>query len=379
MSAAALSASDEQRLHQALDLAERGCTSTTPNPRVGCVIYQDGNLCAEGWHRNAGNAHAEVLALEQIGKVGGSTAGSEVFVSLEPCNRHGNTPPCTQALMAAGVVRVVAAMPDPNPQVNGGGFAALRAAGIAVQVAAAGSAVRRRAEQLNLGFASRMRRHRPWVRLKIAASMDGKTALKSGLSRWISGEEARTDAHHLRACSCAVMTGVGTALQDDPQLTVRHVPTARQPLRVLVDSQHRAPTTMRLFADDNILVVGSLPPPAEFAAPTLTLPTAGGKVDLPALMHALGERGINDLLVESGRQLNGALLGENLVDEIVLYLAGCVFGESGKDMFRIPSPPSPDEAAAFVRHTLSGYANGDIKITYQCQQSLEECFPTGAD
>ena len=373
-----ITAAEEALLHRALDLAAQGSATSAPNPRVGCVLHKDGAVCGEGWHRSAGTAHAEILALAEAGE---SAAGSTAYLSLEPCNRHGRTPPCTEALIAAGVARVVAAMPDPNPQVDGGGFAALRAAGIPVTVAAAGSAVRRRAQQLNLGFASRMRRQRPWVCLKIAATLDGKTALGSGLSRWISGEEARKDAHHLRACAGAVVTGIGTALQDDPQLTVRHVPAVRQPLRVLVDSKRRGSTDMRLFADGNILVVAALPPPPDFAAQTLTLPTADGKVDLPAMLRALGERGINDALVEAGRQLNGALLADGLVDEIVLYLAGRVFGEGGKDMFKLPAaatPAAPDAAPAFHRHAIHGYGNGDIKITYQNAQALEECYPTTA-
>lgn len=366
-----LSDTDTALLQRALALAANGRYGTTPNPRVGCVICKDGNIVGEGWHARAGAAHAEVAALAQAGA---QAAGSEMYVSLEPCVHHGQTPPCCEALIAAGVKRVVAAMSDPNPQVGGGGFAALRAAGIEVAVADSGSDIALQARRLNLGFISRMLRRRPWLRLKIAATLDGKTALHSGLSRWITGEAARTDGHHLRACSCAILTGIGTALQDDPQLTVRHVQTERQPLRLLVDSQLRARRDMQLFADGHVLVAAASEPPADFPAEVLTLATADGrKVDLPALMGILAQRGINEILVEAGRQLNGALLAEGLADEIVLYLNGRVFGESGRDMFKLPPPESPQQAAAFIRSELSGFADGDIKVVYQCEESLRQC------
>lgn len=366
----ALSATDQTLLARCVELAVNGCYTTTPNPRVGCVICKNGTVIAEAWHEAAGEPHAEIAALT---KAGGHAAGADIYLSLEPCAHHGKTPPCTDALIAAKPARVIVAMPDPNPQVSGRGFAALAAAGISVCRAAPESAAYQAAWRLNIGFISRMLRHRPWLRLKIAASLDGKTALTSGLSRWITGTAARQDAHHLRAVSCAVLTGIGTAEQDNPQLTVRHVSTTRQPLRLLLDSHHRADTNMQLFADDNILVVGAAPPPSDFPAAVLTLPTAEEKVDLTALMRELAEREINEVLIEAGRQLNGALLAEELADEIVLYQAGRIFGDSGRDMFHLPPPATPQDAPLFSRTALTEFSDGDIKIVYQREKSLAQC------
>ena len=371
-----LSTDETVLLTRAVTLAAKGCYTTTPNPRVGCVICQHGEVVGEGWHARAGEPHAEVLALQQAGT---RAQAADVYVSLEPCAHQGKTPPCIKALIAAGVKRVIVAMPDPNPQVAGKGIAALRENGIEVMIAAANSAVRLAAEQLNIGFISRMVRARPWVRLKIAATIDGKTALNNGLSRWITGEAARKDAHHLRACSCAVLTGIGTVLQDNPQLTVRHVETNRQPLRILIDSQLRADKTMQLFADDNILVASATTPETtnERAGEILTLPTADKKVDLPALLTALAAREINEVLIEAGRQLNGAFLNAQLADEIILYQAGRVFGASGKDMFQIPPLPTPQAAPIFQRTALQGFDDGDIKIVYQRQHAIDECKQYG--
>ena len=374
MNSPPLSDTDRSLLERCLTLAANGCYTTTPNPRVGCVICKNGNIIAEAWHEAAGEAHAEITALARAGT---DAEGADVYISLEPCAHHGKTPPCIEALIAARPARVIAALPDPNPQVAGRGFAALAEAGITVCRAAADSEVYQAARRLNIGFISRMVRRRPWLRLKIAASMDGKTALTSGLSRWISGEAARRDAHHLRACSCAVLTGIGTAEQDDPQLTVRHVNTPRQPLRVLIDSQCRALPDMQLFADSNVLVVGAKPPAADYHAAVITLPNtqpgAKQKVDLPMLMQELAEREINEVLVEAGRQLNGALLADGLVDEIVLYQTGRIFGESGRDMFRLPPPATPQDAPQFRRCGLTEFDDGDIKIVYQDEESLAQC------
>src|SRR5690606_31605931 len=223
---------DQDFMNRALELAERGLYTTTPNPRVGCVIVRDGAVVGEGWHERAGEAHAEIVALRAAGD---AARGAHVYVTLEPCCHHGRTPPCTEALVAAGVARVVAAMQDPNPLVAGAGLARLRAAGIATEH----GMLAEKARELNIGFVSRMQRGRPWLRLKVAATLDGRTAAANGASQWITGAEARADGHAWRARACAVMTGIGTVEADDPRLTVREVKTPRQPLRIVLDSRLR--------------------------------------------------------------------------------------------------------------------------------------------
>ena len=357
-----MNSTDERLLSRALDLAENGLYTTTPNPRVGCVLVRDGRIVAEGWHRRAGEAHAEALALRNVN---GDARGASAYVTLEPCAHIGKTPSCAEALARARPARVVVALPEPNPQAAGGA-AILRAAGVQVEFAAPESAVRRRATAQNVGFLSRMTRGRPWVRLKIAATLDGKTALDSGLSRWISNEESRRDAHRLRARSCAILTGVGTATTDNPRLTVRHVSTARQPLRVLVDSSFRAAPSLALFEGGNLLVAAAAPPPDGYPAETATLANAAGKVDLSALMILLARREINEVTVEAGRKLNGALLAAGLADEIVLYLAPRAFG-GGKDMLAFPppyTPPTPADAPLFSTAEVRRFGD-DIKIVYR--------------
>ena len=239
-----LSAGDSVWMAQALHLAERGCYTTSPNPRVGCVLVKDGKLLAEGWHERAGEPHAEVHAL----RVAGAAAkGATAFITLEPCSHHGRTPPCADALIAAGVTRVVIAMQDPNPQVAGQGLARLRAAGIEAECGLMEASAR----ELNIGFVTRMTHGMPWVRSKIAMSLDGRTALNNGVSQWITGAAARRDGHHWRARSCAVLTGIGTVLADDAQLTVREVETTRQPLRVVLDSALRLPVNARILGTEN--------------------------------------------------------------------------------------------------------------------------------
>ena len=353
---------DDRLLARTLKLAEKGLYTTPPNPRVGCVICRNGDIIGEGWHQRAGGEHAEINALAQAGK---NAAGADIYVSMEPCTHHGKTPPCVDALVAARPARVIVALSDPNPKVAGAGIKQLQNAGIKVTVADNDSAVARAAKELNIGFISRMTRRRPWLRLKIAATLDGKTALDSGLSRWISGDTARRDAHHLRARSCAVLTGIGTALQDNPALTVRHIPTSRQPLRLLLDSKLRATADMKLFADDNALIITAAPPTTAAAAAVLSLPNTDGKVNLPRLFAELAAREMNEITVEAGRKLNGALLTAGLVDEIVLYLAARIFGESGKDMFAIPAAVSPQQATRFRRVELRDIGDDDIKIVYR--------------
>ena len=325
---------------QALRLAERGLFTATPNPRVGCVIVKDGVLVGEGWHVRAGEAHAEIHALRAAGE---RARGATAYVTLEPCSHHGRTPPCAHALIDAGVSRVVAAQRDPNPQVSGGGIALLTLAGVRVEV----GLMEREATELNIGFIARMTRGRPWVRLKTASSLDGKTALLNGESKWITGPAARADVHRLRARSCGVLTGVGTVLADDPRMNVRgldgRVETTRQPLRVVVDSQLRTPPHAQILAEEGTWLVCTQADPARrdallaAGALILELPGSDGRIDLPALMAELGTRGLNELHVEAGATLNGALLQAGLVDEWVAYLAPLVMGDRARGLFDLPA------------------------------------------
>ncbi len=320
---------------RALQLAEHGLYSTMPNPRVGCVIVRDGAIVGEGWHERAGEAHAEIAALRAAGD---AARGAVAYVTLEPCCHHGRTPPCVDALIDAGVVRVVAAMKDPNPLVSGAGLARLQAAGVAAEA----GVLEEKARELNIGFVSRMRRGRPWVRVKIAATLDGKTALSNGVSQWLTGPEARVDGHAWRARACALVTGMGTVRADDPHLTVRDVVTPRQPLRVVVDSGMSIGAQAKLLAGGGALVVAARESAGKAAAlraagsETLLLPGADGRVDLAALMRELAARMMNEVHVEAGPILNGALLREGLVDEVLLYLAPCLLGDRARGMFDLP-------------------------------------------
>ena len=318
---------------RALRLAARGLNTTTPNPRVGCVLVRDGTIVGEGWHEQAGGPHAEVAALAKVGA--GGTAGATAYVTLEPCSHHGRTPPCADALIAAGVARIVAAMQDPNPLVAGRGLEKLRSAGIAVEH----GLLEAEARELNIGFVSRMTRGRPWVRLKVAASLDGKTALANGKSQWITGPDARRDVHVWRARSCAMLTGIGTVRDDDPRLTARDAETTRQPLRVVVDSRLEIPEHAAILEGGNCLIACATDNPdktARLAArgiDVVVLPNARSKVDLPALLAELGRRGINEVMVEAGLRLNGSLLRENCVDELLIYQAPMLLGDAARGMF----------------------------------------------
>jgi len=331
-----LTASDDRSfMARALALAERGLYTTTPNPRVGCVVVKDGSIVGEGWHARSGEAHAEQAALDDARSKGQDVRGATLYVTLEPCNRYGRTPPCVDAVIGAGIGRVVAAMLDPDPaQANGA--ARLRDAGVAVDVGLMES----EATELNVGFVSRMTRGVPWVRSKIAASLDGRTALMNGDSRWITGPDARADGHAWRARACAIVTGVGTVLRDDPALTVREVATPRQPLRVVVDRDADTPVDARVFADGNALVVtaGSRNDRWPAGVETLALPNAEGRVDLVALLRELARRGVNEVHVEAGAKLNGALITGGLVDELVVYLAPAVIGDPARGMFECAAP-----------------------------------------
>ena len=332
-----IAATDRLHMARALALAAQGMYSTTPNPRVGSVIVKDSAVIGEGFHVRPGQPHAEVNALADARARGNDPRGATLYVTLEPCNSQGRTPPCVDAVVAAGISRVVAAMRDPNPaQANGGDR--LRAAGIEV----AFGPLEAEARELNIGFISRMVRGRPWVRTKLAASLDGRTALASGQSQWITGESARADGHAWRARACAVLTGVGTVLQDDPQMTVRAIDTPRQPLRIVIDRHGQTPTAARVLADGNVLIVtaGERNEAWPAALDVLTLPDAMGRVDLAALMGELAARGVNELHVEAGAKLTGALLDAGLVDELLLYLAPMLIGDPARGMFERAAPLS---------------------------------------
>jgi diaminohydroxyphosphoribosylaminopyrimidine deaminase / 5-amino-6-(5-phosphoribosylamino)uracil reductase len=325
---------DRELMRRALALAERGLNTTTPNPRVGCVLVRGGRVIGEGWHERAGEAHAEVRALANAAERGEATREATAYVTLEPCNHHGRTPPCTDALLAAGIARVVAAMRDPNARANRGGER-LSAAGVRVET----GLLEAEARELNVGWIKRVRDERPWVRVKIATSLDGRTALASGESQWITGEQARADGHRWRARSCAILTGIGTVRQDDPQLTVRAIETARQPLKVVVDRHGELPVAARLLASGPVVVFSAAVPRVAWPAnvESIVLPGSDGRVDLAAMLARLGERGINELHVEAGAKLNGALLAAGLVDELLLYLAPCLLGDPARGMFQLPA------------------------------------------
>jgi diaminohydroxyphosphoribosylaminopyrimidine deaminase/5-amino-6-(5-phosphoribosylamino)uracil reductase len=321
---------DIQGMTLALQWAAKGLFTTSPNPRVGCVIVKDRQVIGEGHTQPAGQAHAEVQALNDATSRGADVRGATVYVTLEPCNHFGRTPPCSDALIRAGVARVVAAIADPNPLVAGQGLAKLQAAGIAVTCGILEDAAR----EMNIGFFSRMQRGKPWVRMKAAASLDGKTALHNGQSQWITSQTARDDGHWWRARACAILTGIGTVNEDDPQLNVRAIDTSRQPQRIVVDSKLQSHPDARIFAGGGTLVVAAKADPEKEArlrekgAEIIILPNQDGKVDLPGLMLELGRRQINELHVEAGNKLNGSLVRESCVDELLLYVAPVLLGDA---------------------------------------------------
>jgi diaminohydroxyphosphoribosylaminopyrimidine deaminase/5-amino-6-(5-phosphoribosylamino)uracil reductase len=333
----AFSRADHAHMARALVLARRGMYSTPPNPSVGCVVVSGGEVVGEGYHRRTGEAHAEVVALAAAGH---RARNSTVYVTLEPCAHRGRTPPCTQALLDAGVSRVVAATADPNPHVDGGGLRRLAAAGVAVQSGLLGA----EAEEINRGFMSRMRRGRPWVTLKIAASLDGRTALANGRSKWITGPAARADVQRLRARASAIVTGIGTVLADDPELTVRDPSLetlGRAPLRVLLDPDLRVPADAKLlvggpptlvFARSGRVARGA---PGGAAYAVEPLPAGESGLDLGRLLGRLGELECNEILVEAGPSLAGSFLHSGHVDELVLYQAPTVLGDSARPMLRL--------------------------------------------
>jgi diaminohydroxyphosphoribosylaminopyrimidine deaminase/5-amino-6-(5-phosphoribosylamino)uracil reductase len=323
---------DFRFMARALRLAAKGLYTTTPNPRVGCVVVRNARVVAEGWHERTGEAHAEAIALEQAGH---DANGATVYVTLEPCSHQGRTPPCADALVRAKVARVVVAMQDPNPLVAGAGVQRLRNAGIDVEI----GVLERQARDLNVGYVSRMTLGRPWIRVKIAAGLDGKTALENGESQWITSPQARRDAHRWRARSCAILTGIGTLTHDDPRLNVRDVKTTRQPLRVVVDSRLRMPGNAKIVDGGGLIIAtacddqSSIKMFADRGAEVLVVPDEQGKVDLAQLGAELARRGINEVLVEAGINLHSALLRAAMVDELLFYFAPKLLGDRGRGMF----------------------------------------------
>lgn len=358
------SAADHAAMARALQLAAQGLNTTSPNPRVGCVLVRDGAVTSEGWHRRAGEPHAEIHALRQAGA---GARGATAYVTLEPCSHFGLTPPCADALIAAGVARVVAAMEDPNPLVAGRGMARLRAAGIITEH----GLLETEARELNIGFASRMTRGRPWLRLKLAATLDGKTALENGVSQWITGPEARRDGHVWRARACAILTGIGTVKADDPQLNVRELPCERQPLRILLDARLEVPDSARIMQGDPILIATASTDTERIARLSaaghrvLVLPNAAGKVDLQGLMSALGSLGLNEVHTEAGFKLNGSLLRAGCVDELLLYLAPMLVGDAANGLFNLAPLTRLEDATRLDIHDLRQVGR-DIRILARC-------------
>ena len=353
---------------RALRLAARGLYTTDPNPSVGCVIVaDDGTIVGEGWHMRAGQLHAEPLALEVAGE---KARGATAYVTLEPCSHHGRTPPCADQLISAGLRRVVYAAEDPNPIVSGSGAQRIIDAGIEVL----GGVLAGEADELNRGYVQRMRSGRPFVRSKIAASLDGRTALANGESQWITGEAARADVHRWRARSSAVLTGSGTVLADNPSLNARPADSIEfvPPVRIILDSGLRTPTDAKLFSVEGpILICHCSDDSARIAAleqagaELMQVPAHGpGEVRLPATMKLLGERGINDIWLESGALLNGGFLNDQLIDELIIYQAGSILGEQASGMFAIPELTAMADRAEFVLHDVRK-VGGDLRTTWR--------------
>lgn len=354
--------SDIDAMALALAWAAKGIFITAPNPRIGCVIVKDGVVIGAGHTQPAGQAHAEIQALRDAAARGNDVRGATAYVTLEPCSHHGRTPPCSDALVAAGLGRVVAAMVDPNPLVAGRGLAQLAAAGIDV----ASGLMAHEAHELNIGFFSRMQRGRPWVRLKTAASLDGTTALDNGESQWITGPEARADGHAWRARASAILTGIGTVKADNPQLTVRGIDLPRQPRRIIVDSRLDIDLSATILQGDPCWIVAASPDLAKLDAlkraghEVILLPNAAGKVDLAALMLELGRREINELHIEAGGKLNASLVREGCVDELLVYLAPSLIGP-GQGMFALPALVHLDQKRPLTFHAVS-QVGPDLRI-----------------
>ena len=353
---------DRQWMARAFELARRGQYTTDPNPRVGCLLVKDGQVVGEGWHQRAGGPHAEAHALP----VAGSAArGATAYVTLEPCNHHGKTPPCSQALIDAGVARVVYALDDPNPLVAGQGAARLRAHGIQVD----SGLMSEESEALNPGFLKRMRSGMPYVRVKLAASLDARTALASGESRWITSRAARADGQRGRAMSSVVLTGVGTILADDPALNVRIDESDRQPLRVVLDSQLRTPSDSRVIhREGQVLILATVDDAhrrrslERQGVEVAIVPAQDGRPDLRAVLRLLAQRGANEIWVEAGQVLAGAFVRERLFDELVVYLAPCLLGNDARPLLDLPALVNLDDRIS-LRFAECRSVGDDLRIT----------------
>jgi diaminohydroxyphosphoribosylaminopyrimidine deaminase/5-amino-6-(5-phosphoribosylamino)uracil reductase len=370
---------DAGGMARALELAQLSLRLSNPNPRVGCVLVDtSGRVIGEGHTQHAGGPHAEVMALRNALARSETTRGATAFVTLEPCSHHGRTPPCCDALIEAHIGKVVIATTDPNPLVAGQGLHRLRAAGIEVELLSPDDPAALASRELNMGFFSRMTRGQPWVRMKMASSLDGTSALENGVSQWITGEAARADGHAWRARACAVLTGVGTVLEDDPMLDVRLVQTPRQPHLVVVDSHLKTPPTARLFgspgnglprqvwiyhASKNEAAMAAL---QASGATLIPMPGHGGKVDLPGMLLDLGRREVNELHLEAGSKLNGSFLREGLVDEALLYLAPCLLGVGARVADFGPLQQLNQSIRLSITDTRD--VGGDLRILAQVQK-----------
>ncbi len=366
-------AADSAWMARALQLAANGLYTTGVNPRVGCVLVKDNQIIGEGWHERAGEGHAEVMALQDAERRGNDVTGATAYVTLEPCSHHGRTPPCAEALIKAGVSRVVVAMEDPNPLVAGKGFTLLQAAGIEV----AAPLMAAEAEALNVGFVKRMRQGLPWVRLKMAGSLDGRSALVNGQSQWITGPEARADGHRFRARAQAILTGVGTLLEDDPLMTVRGVDTPMAQvtatpvplapsLRVVLDSHLRMPVTAKILQGGCLVATASTDAERTAAlraagAEVLVVPDSVGRVDLKALLRNLAERGINEVHLEAGPRLSGVFLKAGLIDELLLYMAPTLLGSDARGWFDDLNLTNLDQKTAWQFQDVRMVGN-DLRI-----------------
>lgn len=360
------SQSDFVHMERALALAVRGLYTTDPNPRVGCVLVKEGVVIGEGFTQPAGFDHAEIQAMKDARARGHDLRGATAYVTLEPCSHFGRTPPCANALIEAMVARVIAAMEDPNPQVSGRGLAMLREAGIDVRC----GLLANEARELNIGFVSRMTRKRPWVRMKVAATLDGRTGLPSGESQWITDEAARADGHAWRARASAILTGIGTVKEDDPRMTVRAIDTPRQPRRVLIDSRLDVSPLAQIFVGAPTLVFcAALDAGNEERAEQLrargaeivALGNPHGKVDLPAMLAELAARGVNELHVEAGYKLNGSLMREGCVDELLVYLAPSLLGTNALGMIDIAAPDKLDWRTRLAFHAVDR-VGADLRV-----------------